>query len=128
MTNNDDDTRDDYDYVTAHEDSIQKIEKFQIIIAIISTICSSSVCFILLYKRHILLKDRPFIHIILMIALTDTFTSLTYSMGYPASENLCFVQGFFGVLFGRASWMYTVALVILLINFIFLIIIDLYYR
>ena len=118
MSNNDDATRDDYNYITAHSGSIKIIENCQVMIALISTICSFSVCFILIYKRHVLLKNRPFVHIILMIAITDTLTSMVYSFGFPKSDNLCFFQGFFGVFFSRASWLYTTALVIQLTSIV----------
>jgi hypothetical protein len=109
-----DDTIDDgyYDYIAYHSKQISQVERVQIIVAIISTFCSASVVFILLYKRSVLLKDRPFIYCILMIAIADMLTSFTYSFGYPTGQIQCVLQGFFGVLFSRASWLYTVGLVI----------------
>jgi len=103
---------DDYDYITAHTDEIRLIEKIQIAVAIISTICSASVVFILLYKRSTLLAGRPFILLILMIAIFDMLLSFTYAFGYPKQHMGCAVQGFFGVLFSRASWLYTLGLVL----------------
>lgn len=102
----------DYNYVTFHQTQIRLVEKIQITIAIISTICSASVVFILILRRNVLLKDRPFIHIILMIAIADLLTSFTYSFGYPDTQKTCALQGFFGVLFSRSSWLYTVGLVL----------------
>ena len=101
-----------YDYIASNQKQISQVEKVQIVIAIISTLCSASVVFILLYKRSVLLKDRPFVNIIFMIALADMLTSAVYSFGYPKEPTWCFLQGFFGVLFSRASWLYTVGLVI----------------
>jgi predicted neutral ceramidase superfamily lipid hydrolase len=41
------------------------------------------------------LRQRYFMHIILMIALSDFFTSLAGSWGFPGQEsNLCAAQGF----------------------------------
>ena len=84
MSNND-----DYDYIAAHTDEIRLIEKIQIGVAIISTICSASVVFILLYKRSTLLQGRPFILLILMIAIFDMLLSLTYAFGYPEQVLPC---------------------------------------
>ena len=71
---------DDYEY---DYDAIHKTEIFAIVIGIVTSILPLSVVFILLYRERVLLRDRPLVHYILMIAISDFFVSITAAMGYP---------------------------------------------
>ena len=75
-------TTDDYEY---DYNGIDKTEIYAIVLGIISGLLSLSVVFILLFKYEKLLKDRPLIHYVFMIAISDTFVSITTAIGYPAA-------------------------------------------
>jgi len=75
---------DDYEY---DYDAIQKTEIFAIVIGIVTSLMPLSVVFILLYRERVLLRDRPLVHYILMIAISDFFVSITVAMGYPPAGN-----------------------------------------
>ena len=84
-------TNDDYNYDFK---AIQQTEIFAIVIGIISALFPLSVVIILLYRYEKLLKGRSLTHYVLMIAISDTITSITIAMGYPKYDSrACYAQG-----------------------------------
>jgi len=90
----------DDDYIVI----INRLEDAQIALAVLSLLASLTVVFILLYKYEILYNNKLFSHYILMIAISDTLTSLAFSFGYPKPGFLCSMQGFTLIFFARSSW------------------------
>ena len=86
-------------------------EAIQILISVISLLATLSVVFILALRYKKLVEDKPFIFHIFMIAISDSMVSLSFSFGYPKQGPLCSIQGFIFMLFGRASWLFTLALI-----------------
>ena len=80
-----------------HDPTIKCIEVLTIIISVISMIFSASVVFILLYKYERLVLGRSLVHILLMIAISDTMVSFSYAAGYP-SGNMCKLQVYLNLL------------------------------
>lgn len=104
---------DDYHYNT-YETS--KSEIFAIVIGIISTLLPLSVVFILIYKYEILVKGKTLAHYILMIAISDTISSITIALGYPTNNTpVCYAQGFLSYFFGRSSIFFTDIIIIQLL-------------
>jgi hypothetical protein len=91
--------------------TIKSIEIFQIILACVGLISTASVIAILTYKYNTIVSGRTFIYWIYCIAISDFFSSLGYSMGYPTNPLLNSIQGFLIVVFSRFSWFYSVVLV-----------------
>lgn len=87
-----------------------------IVIGSIAILFPLSVVFILLQRYNSLVKGKSLIHYILMIAIADTLTALSYTMGYPKSGILCELQSFMTIFFPRMSWFFTNALVIQLFS------------
>ena len=101
---------DDYQY---DYNGIKATEIFAITIGVISALFPLSVVFILCYRYNKLVKGKSLMEYVGMIALSDTFTSITIAMGYPSSHSItCRVQGFLGIFFSRLSLFYTDALII----------------
>ena len=100
------------------KDTINNIEIAQTVLAVITFILSTSVVFILLYKYNVLVKGRVFVHSILMIALSDSFAAIAYTLGYPNEGHRCRIQGFILIFFNRNSWFWTDALMINIYSFI----------
>ena len=97
--------------------AIDHIQPFQIILAAISVVFSGSVIFILTKFYNDLVKGKPFIHIILMMAISDTMSSLSLSLGFPTNKALCSIQGFTYIFFERCTWFFLDFLVIQLFHF-----------
>ena len=116
MDNDDDDVR-ILELYQKFSSEIYQLEKIQQIVASISLLFSFSVVFILLIRYKILVKDKPFSFIILIIAVSDSFASLAFSFGYPKGQ-LCIAQPAILFFFERLSWIYTTILVFQLHNLI----------
>lgn len=97
--------------------AINSIQPFQIALAVISIFFSGSVVFILLRYYNELVIGKPFVHIILMIAIADTMSSTALSFGFPKDDIICSIQGFTYVFFGRLSWLLLDVLVMQLYYF-----------
>jgi len=97
--------------------AIDNIQTFQIVLAAISVVFSGSVLFILTHFYNDLVKGKPFIHIILMMAISDTMSSLSLSLGFPTNKVLCSIQGFTYIFFERCTWFFLDFLVIQLFYF-----------
>lgn len=97
--------------------AIHDIEPFQVVIASLSVLLTGSVVFILIQNYNELVRDKPFVHIILMMALADTMSSIALAFGFPENDIVCTVQGFIFVFFGRLSWFFLDFLVIQLYYF-----------
>lgn len=87
-------------------------EIFLILFSIISLLASSSLVFILLLRYDKLVKDKWLTHVVLMIAISDSFVSLSFSVGYPPKGPLCTFQGFIVEFFEKASWLWTDILIL----------------
>jgi len=74
---------DHYHYDT---EGIDHSEIFTICISIISAFFPLSVVFIMLYRYNKLVWGKSFCHYILMIAISDTFVSITIAMGFPKND------------------------------------------
>jgi len=105
-------SNDDYNY----QFDYNALEQSKILTIVIGTFCTIfplSVVFILLYRYDKLVKGKRLIHYILAIAISDTMSSFSISLGYPeANSSTCAAQGFFLLLFSRASWFYTDVLIL----------------
>lgn len=99
------------DYTNVSTIKRKNEEAVQILISVISLIASLSIVFILTLRYKKLVEDKPFMFPIYMIAISDTMVSLSYSFGYPMQGPLCSVQAFIFMLFGRASWLFTLLLI-----------------
>ena len=101
---------DEYDYNAV---GIKHAEIFTITIGIITTLFPLSVIVILIIRYKVLLKERVLVQNILLIGISDFFTNLAISWGFPlpASE-LCYTQAFMFVFFSRISWFYASSLVL----------------
>lgn len=100
-------------YVQFYEqllNEIHPIEKIQQSIGIISFMFCMSVIFICCYKRTNLVMGKPFVKIIVIIAICDSLAALGFSFGYP-QDDLCTVQAVLILYFERLSWIYTTILV-----------------
>jgi hypothetical protein len=81
-------------------------------LSIISLLASLSLVFILFYKYNKLVKDKWLTHVVLMIAICDSFVSLSFSIGYPPPGRLCQFQGFLLEFFEKCSWLWTDLLIL----------------
>ena len=97
--------------------AIEHIQPFQIALASVSMLCSGSVIYILIQYYNDLVRGKPFIHLLLMMAISDTMSSLALSFGFPKDNVLCSIQGFLYIFFERLSWFWLDALVIMLYYF-----------
>jgi len=88
----------------------KQIERIQQSIAIISFTFCISVLFICCYKWTNLVRGKPFVKIVLTIALCDALASLGFAFGYPKGD-LCTAQSVIIFFFERLSWIYTAILV-----------------
>jgi len=58
-----------------------------------------------------LVREKPLIHYVMMIAIADTITSITIAFGFPGPGSLCTAQGFLNFFFSRMSWFFTDVLI-----------------
>jgi len=94
--------------------AIENIQPFQIALASVSIVCSGSIIYILIQYYNDLVRGKPFIHLLLMMAISDTMSSLALSFGFPKDNALCSIQGFLYIFFERLSWFWLDALVVIL--------------
>ena len=99
----------DDDIVLNH---LKASEVFTQILAVISGIVTFSVVFILIYRYKVLVSNKDFVHYVLMIAINDFFTCLTYCWGFPYAGDLCSVQSFITSFAARGSWFWTDVLIL----------------
>ena len=99
------------DYVEVSRTIQIKQEILQMTLAIISLLASLSIVIILSLRYKKLVEDKPFIYYIYMIAIADSGVSFSFSLGFPLQGPVCSMQGFLFMFFGRASWMFTLALI-----------------
>lgn len=97
--------------------AIDHVQPFQITLAVISVLFSGSVIYILTKYYNELVRGKPFIHLILMMAISDTMSSLALSFGFPKNYAACSIQGFLFIFFERLSWFWLDFLVIQLYYF-----------
>lgn len=101
------------DLSTGYQFEYERIKQTEIatyLISSLSALISFSVVFILIYKYNKLCKGKSFVHYVLMIAISDTFTAIGIALGFPKPSKLCTLQGFMISFFARLSWFYTVIL------------------
>jgi hypothetical protein len=101
--------------MTSYGPEIEAVNIINIILCQLSTVCSLSVVFILCYKYSKLVRGKSLVHLVLMIAISDSLVSFSLGFGYPlsyGSYGLCYFQGFVSLLFERTSWMFTLFLMI----------------
>ena len=91
--------------------AINNARIFTIVIASISTLFPLSVVVILIQRYNELVREKPLIHYVMMIAIADTITSLTIAFGFPGPGPLCTAQGFLNFFFSRMSWFFTDVLI-----------------
>jgi len=126
------------DYIPVSEKELSIAIGFGITTGIISAISTLSMIFILCFSYQKLVQDKPFAFNLLMIAISDFFVAISWTFGFPDQGALCSIQGklitslneynfkfnfyefisysykfvgFVYMLFGRASWFFTLALV-----------------
>ena len=99
------------DYVEVSSSMNKNQETIQRTLAIISLIASLSVVFILSLRYKKLVEDKPFIYYLYMIAISDSGVSFAFSFGFQKQGPVCSMQGFLFMLFGRSSWLFTLALI-----------------
>ena len=110
MTTSADDYQHDFE-------AIHQTEIFAIVVGTISAIFPLSVVIILLYRYEKLLKGRSLTHYVLMIAMSDTITSIAFAMGYPESNSdACYAQGITIILMHQ--YIFINIIMIILINII----------
>jgi len=97
--------------------AIDYIEPFQIILASVSMLFSGSIIYILIQYYNDLVRGKPFIHLLLMMAICDTMSSLALSFGFPRDNALCSIQGFLYIFFERVTWFWLDLLVVQLYHF-----------